>query len=95
MNEGDERKALLAKLPAAGIVFYRLGRTPGVVLVRHPARLAPKEGELTFVDLGDANGWREKPRIALYRGGRWRLKGGKPLPIEPTFWTTFKTKRVL
>lgn len=69
----------------------RVCGVPVATFLRRPVSILPPEGTVCFVDHGDETGWRGQV-VGMFKNGAWTNGRGKPLNIEPTFWTVPEEK---
>jgi hypothetical protein len=55
--------------------------------LRRSVSILPPDGTVCFVDDGDETGWQRGQSVGMFKNGAWTNGRGKPLKIEPTFWT--------
>lgn len=66
-----------------------LGGVP-LHFVRRPVSIRPDEGTICYADNGPRFGGIDRQRVAIFKAGVWLGGNKRPLPFEPTHWTTWE-----
>lgn len=66
-------------------IRFQVSQLPGIWFVRYPVSVEPKEGTVGFVT--DEKTWQSG---GIFKDGRWRKAGGKPIEREITHWTVME-----